>query len=497
MWTRSTLKSRIFLILTALVLITLGSGCVMMWYTYRMESILTTIISKDLPAFKAAGALETALVNQKGFVSYYFLDGDPDWLRQLGEYRQIFKQQLKEVLSTAETQNEKVAIGKIEKEYASYIRLKDQVIQYYKNGNREAGAEIHPQSRDAFFKILSLCHQYKNIHKEKIVAAGHESRARAKKSRAVTAAAMLVGFSLAIVLAFILMHQILGPVCKITMEAERDNIPFEKENEIKALSRSVRDLIKDMDDTYSELKKSRKHLLQAEKMALVGKLAAGMAHGIRNPFTSVKMRLFSLSRSLELSGSQKEDFEVIADEIRHIDTIVQNFLEFSRPPKLEMQQISPSAIVDAAIQLLAHRIKSYDVSIHVNRKEPLSEIEADPEQLKEVLVNFVVNSCEAMTNGGSIVIDEQEQRGPDASRQAIIRITDDGPGIPESIQDRILQPFFTTKEEGTGLGLSIAARIIEEHNGEIDLVSEEGRGTTFIVRLPVKEKSFEQDSNHR
>jgi signal transduction histidine kinase len=497
MWNRINLKNRIFLILSALVFITMGSSCVMMWYTYRMEGILTSIISKDLPAFKTAEALETALVNQKGFVSYYFLDGDPDWLRQLGEYRQIFRQHLKDAISSAETEPEKAAIDLIENEYAVYIHLKDQVIDYYKNGINEAGSALHPKSRDAFFKILSLCQQYKNIHKEKILMAGQESKSRAKKSRAIAVVAMLVGFSLAVLLAFILLNQILGPVRELTMEAERDTVPHPKENEIKALSRSVRDLIKDADETHSELKKSRKHLLQAEKLALVGKLAAGMAHSIRNPFTSVKMRLFSLNRSLELSGSQKEDFEVITDEIRHIDTIVQNFLEFSRPPKLQMQQMSPSTIVDAAIQLLEHRVKSYDVAIRVNRREPLTEIEADPEQLKEVFVNLVVNACESMTNGGSIVIDEEERKRPAAKPQAIIRITDDGPGVPESVQDKILQPFFTTKEEGTGLGLSIAARIIEEHNGEMDLISEEGKGTTFIITLPVKEKNVEQDFNHR
>ena len=140
-----------------------------------------------------------------------------------------------------------------------------------------------------------------------------------------------------------------------------------RENEIKALSRAVRGLIEDVDQTHCELEKSREHLLQAEKMALVGKLAAGMAHSIRNPFTSVKMRLFSLGRTLELTDTQKEDFDVISEEIRHIDTIVQNFLEFSRPPKLKMQPISPSAVVDLALQLLEHRLKSYDVNVKVIR----------------------------------------------------------------------------------------------------------------------------------
>jgi len=231
-------------------------------------------------------------------------------------------------------------------------------------------------------------------------------------------------------------------------------------------------------------------------MALVGKLAAGMAHSIRNPFTSVKMRLFSLNRSLKLSDSQKEDFDVISQEIRHIDTIVQNFLEFSRPPKLKIQPISPSLVVDQAVQLLKHRLKSYDVAVTIRRERSLPEIDADPEQLKEVLVNLVVNACEAMDQGGSIVIREQESMARSKDRLAVIRVSDNGPGIPESIRDKVLQPFFTTKEEGTGLGLSIAVRIISEHHGRLDIESNRDGGATFIICLPLKEPSDELDSDY-
>ncbi|WP_218188246.1 histidine kinase dimerization/phospho-acceptor domain-containing protein [Desulfosarcina cetonica] len=149
---------------------------------------------------------------------------------------------------------------------------------------------------------------------------------------------------LVILLAYLLMHQILNPVRALIMETCRNENIKLAGDDVKTLSMSVRGLIEDVDQTQVELEKSRENLLQAEKMAMVGKLAAGMAHSVRNPFTSVKMRLFSLSRSLKLSGMQKEDFDVISEEIDHIDTIVQNFLEFSRPPKLKMQPVSPSTV---------------------------------------------------------------------------------------------------------------------------------------------------------
>jgi signal transduction histidine kinase len=479
-----SLRIRIYTILTVLICITLTGGLILVWYTFRMERLVAAITEKDLASFETAAALETALVNQKGFVSYYFMDGDPEWLKQLGEFRQVFKERLDEALQHADGENERNALKMIELEYQRYIFKKDRVIELYEAGERDIGYEIHPEVRRHFATVLELCENYKKLHKDRIVRAKAASQLEATRLRIIAAVAMLISFLLAVLLALVLARQILGPVRQLALMAVRDPETEKSGDEVKALSLGVRGLIEDVDQTHHELEKSRESLLQAEKLALVGKLAAGMAHSIRNPFTSVKMRLFSLSRSLQLSDIQKEDFDVISSEIRHIDTIVQNFLEFSRPPKLKIQSISPSTVVDLAIQLLKHRLKSYNVTITVERKAPLSKINADPEQLKEVLVNLIVNACEAMEGGGAIVIQEEEAVDPSKGAKAVIRISDNGPGISETILDKVLQPFFTTKEEGTGLGLSIAARIIEEHRGRIDIKSKEGRGTTFIITLP-------------
>jgi signal transduction histidine kinase len=485
LWSRISLRVRIYLILIALVFITLAGGMVTVWYTYRMDHLLTAVMEKDLAAFQTAETLETALVNQKGFVSYYFIEGDPKWLQQLEEYRRIFKERLNHALYMAEGEREKEALFRIKSEYERYVEIKNRVISHYQTGEREAGAALHRQARDLFFTVLESCETYKNIHEGKILQARSENRTEAAYLRVIAATAACMGFLLAVLLAFILGRQILGPVRRLTAEAGREGDHLAGGDEVEALSHRVRGLIHDVDQTQSELEKSRESLLQAEKMAIVGKLAAGMAHSIRNPFTSVKMRLFSLSRSLKLTGTQKEDFDVISEEIRHIDTIVQNFLEFSRPPKLKIQPVSPSIVVDQVVQLLEHRLKSYDVDVQIERIQPLPEVKADPEQLKEVLVNIVVNACEAMNGGGSIVIREEVLHTPSYKDEAVIRIRDDGPGMSESIQAKVFQPFFTTKEEGTGLGLSIAARIIQDHNGKLDVASKPDQGTTFIIALPV------------
>jgi signal transduction histidine kinase len=379
------------------------------------------------------------------------------------------------------------AIEEIENQYREYIEAKDKIIAYYKVDEIKIGGELHQKTRQHFFKVLSLCESYKKLYLNQMLEAKEKSRRQARDIRVAASAGMFVSFLLSLLLAFVFVEQIFKPLRTLTKETEKQETEKVPEKDvIYALSRSVRGLIKDAGETHIELQKSRKHLMESEKMAILGKLAAGTAHSIRNPLTSVKMRLFSLNRSLSLTHDQQDDFKVISEEIRHIDTIVQNFLEFSRPPRLDMQPVSPSLVVDNTIKLLEHRLKSYGVEVTVERTMRLPEVEADAEQLKEVMANLMINACEAMKKFGAITIREEVDGDETENPLAVIRLSDNGPGISETMKLKIFDPFYTTKDEGTGLGLSIAMRIIEEHGGSLDLESEEGTGATFIIRLPVK-----------
>jgi signal transduction histidine kinase len=482
-----SLRNRIILILAALVLTTLGGGLISMWHTYRMGHLFTSVIDSAVMGLQAAEELETALVRQKGLTTYYFLDGNPDWLSQLKQLNESFHTWLKKARNSAHTDNERSILNEIESEYLRYVFARDQVIQLYQAGKREAGAQRHWEVRKQFFAIQALCDQYRAINKQEINDARVKSRAQTRMLKIMTLAALPSVLVLGILLAYILLNQILKPIKILSMESGGMEMDRPLPREMTALRQRVHNLMENVDQTQSELQQSREHLLQTEKLAMVGKLAAGVAHTIRNPLTSVNMRLFSLERSLKLSQTQQEDFEVIAEEVRHIDTIVQNFLEFARPPKLKIQSISPSEVVDMALQLLRHRLESYGVQVEVDRQHRLPMVEADPEQLKEVLINLLVNACEAMGEGGLIVIREEEGVAEPLGPVVVIRVKDNGPGIPKSVRDKVFQPFFSTKEEGTGLGLSIAYRIVEEHGGWLSLKSKEGEGATFTITLPCRE----------
>ncbi len=490
-----SLRQKIFALISSMGLITVVCGGAILWYTVHIDEAVSTIVHREVKAYRAAQEMQVALSNQKGFLTYYFVDNEAKWLKELGTYRQLFEDYFQQALHLAQTQKQNQILSTIESTYAQYIQFKDQVIQKYKHQTREQRiSNLHREQRDLFFDILEMCETYKQIQWSRIQETRQESQARAESLRIIVVFAVSCFVLLSGFLALILYRQILDPIRQLAHEAG-GSTPLDQRNEVQFLSSSLHRFLEDFDFAHNELTKSREHLEQAEKMALVGKLAAGVAHTIRNPFTSIKMRLFSLSRSLHLSENDKEDFDVISEEITRIDNIVQNFLEFARPPKLKMQACRIQDIIDSALQLLKYRLQSHNVQVHIQSPKDLPLVWADPKQLKEALINLIINAYESMANGGWIEI-SLKTKETTSGRQVVIWVQDNGEGISSTIQNQVLQPFFTTKDDGTGLGLSIVNRIVEEHGGDMQFVSRPGQGTTFEIALPAQEGTHEQHFDH-
>ncbi len=293
---------------------------------------------------------------------------------------------------------------------------------------------------------------------------------------------------------FVISREVLRPLEQIRLEAQQEETGTPGLGQVAATMRELRETVH---RTQAELVESNKNLRHVEKLALVGQLAAGVAHSVRNPLTSVKLRLFSLERCLTLNSTQREDFAVIADAIRHVDGIVSNFLEFSRRPHLKMERISPSTVVDASLRLLESRLAVFPLNLTLQRKNKLPEIQADPEQLREALLNILLNACEAMDYSGNLHIEESLASNSEGALFARIQVHDSGPGIPNEQLTDIFTPFFSTKEQGTGLGLPIAKSILEEHGGDIEVVSSPSAGTRFSLLLPLTSCPAAETQNHK
>lgn len=475
------------MLVAALIIISVGGGAVTLWYATNINSLVLNLVDKNVSAFNTAKELKTTLVSQRGFVTYYFLDGDTHWLDQMELHNRNFRTWLKKAEENDRTPGAKELLLQIDRAYDNYSRERENVISLYKSGKREEGQALHWKVRNNFLNIYNLCDEYKKMHEERIKLAEEASRFRAKRVKQVAVAGMTVAVTLSVLLVILLFSQVLNPIQRLAEKVEPE-AKGRITNEVRSLSKKMHGLMDDVDQTRTQLEKSRELLMHSEKMAVVGKLAAEVAHSIRNPMTSIKMRLFSLRRSVELNRNQVEDFDVISEEMRRLDNILSNFLEFSRPPKLKVQKVSVSETVSLALQLLEKRLEHYGVEVERHIK-PTPPVQADPGLLKEVLLNLIVNACDAMReNGGRIVITEEELIADSIGQAVVIRMRDNGPGIPESIRDKVMEPFFTTKEDGTGLGLSIASRIIAEHGGTLDLSGEESGGAGFVIALPVREE---------
>lgn len=484
----SSLSGKIIGIFVGMIGIVLVGEGGMLWYTYHMEHMISTMVEKEFLLYRTAQDMELALANQKGLLTYYLVDGDPKWLKSLGQQREIFNRYLEQARAMDLHGEQQEMIARIGEKFAEYAVAKDSAIENYQSTAKLGSiSNLHDKQREIFFSLLEQCRNFSQEQWRYINETQNTGSILAKKMRMVQVGAIAIFAILCMLFMFILYKYILRPIRGLAIKT--GGAPQESWlDEVDSLANSLKGMMREFDHTSDELARSRRHLLQAERMAVVGELAAGVAHTIRNPFTSIKMRMFSLTRSLQLNMVQNEDLQVISDEITRIDRIVQNFLEFARPPKLRLEECCLGDVIHSVLTLLEYRLKAYNVEVSYTYRPELAPVRLDADRIKEAMVNLLVNACEAMEGGGHISISESRGTDPELGEIATIVISDNGPGIPAAIIDKVITPFFTTKEEGSGLGLSIVSRIVREHHGKFSINAAPGRGAECILQLPVSRR---------
>ena len=252
----------------------------------------------------------------------------------------------------------------------------------------------------------------------------------------------------------------------------------------------------------NQLRQSRAIIQRHEKLASLGTLAAGLAHEIRNPLTAINVRIHSLKRNLTQGSSEHEDATVIDSEIRRLEGIVREFLQFARPAEPKFVTVSADSLLAKVQKLLAGQLEKNSILLTLE-SPPDVWIRVDPHQVEQALINLVQNAAESIEHSGKIRLcarADTARLGGRARPVVVLEVSDTGKGIPPEVQKRLFDPFFTTKEEGTGLGLSIAARIVEQQGGVLQFKTELNRGTTFGIVLPQAEHDPDepttQDSTH-
>jgi two-component system, NtrC family, sensor kinase len=254
------------------------------------------------------------------------------------------------------------------------------------------------------------------------------------------------------------------------------------------IQEGIRNLERKVDERTEELRNAQNQLIRSEKLIALGKLAATVAHEINNPLAGVFTYIKLMERRIEQGRHGPEDLEMYGEylatmrrEVERTAAIVRNLLDFTRPKDPVRQRVDLTRLVGESLALVGNKLSLANITI-VNRLPPLPEVMADPSQIKQVFINIMVNSCEAMEGGGKLRIWGSVKEAEDA---ITLNFYDTGVGITFEDLARVFDPFFTTKEKGTGLGLSVVHGIVKRHNGSVEVRSRPGKGTLIAITLPI------------
>ncbi len=313
----------------------------------------------------------------------------------------------------------------------------------------------------------------------------NKSLSQVANAKKLLYAFMLSQIFIATGLAYVFIRSVTKPagvLLDATRRLKSGNLDFR----IEGLKDEFGEVASSFNEMSSALKKHMHDTQRAEQMKMVGIMAAGLAHEIKNPLAGIKISMEVLTEDSSLPEEDRNVINGVIKEIKRIETLMKSLLEFARPPKPQFTRVNVSSILETTINLsLKHGASSSRTAngmrIVKDFDRSLPEIVADPVQLQQVFLNLLLNAAAAMPKGGTLTV-----RAAHNKEEGLIEISvsDTGSGIPEDIMDKIFQPFFTTQSKGTGLGLALSKQFVEQHGGTITAENNPSGGATFRILLP-------------
>jgi signal transduction histidine kinase len=255
--------------------------------------------------------------------------------------------------------------------------------------------------------------------------------------------------------------------------------------------RALRNTTDQLRQAHRELKENFESMKRAERLYALGQLSAGLAHEIRNPLASIEGAANVLQRGTQSEERRGEFLDIIQKESRRLNRLLTSFLDFAKPRQPDWRVVEVDNLFDSVKALARHVGGTRSLEVRKRIQPGLSTLECDPEQLKQVLLNLVMNAIQAMPQGGTVVLAAKQDE-----TQITIDVHDQGRGISDDDLDRIFDPFFTTKETGSGLGLSVAYQIVSQHGGMLTVARNSPEGVTMRISLPLKPSHAYDEESH-
>jgi signal transduction histidine kinase len=476
-----------FAAMSALLLV---GGLVTVVYTYRMQTATAQLLAQSVMNLKAAESVEVAVERLRDATAKDFLTNHAD--RQALEVcRSDFRKTLLQAEEASGAPPD--VLRELSKCFTEYEQCLIYGFTLAWSGRLEQARPLAERAGAISRDMYVRCEGIEDANEMRMYA----DLARIRGSNQVLrltmyvlgASGILLGYFLGLAISRSITKPIYELVLKLRGDCDRElveRVDVRRGREFEDLDEHVRHLIERANAARADLEKSRRLLERSERLAALGRISAGVAHEIRNPLTSIKMLVHAIRESRTLPETQSKDLAVVVDEIDRMDRFVESFLRFARPPGPKLVPVDPNRIVHETLDLLAPRLRQGNTLLVERYQSDLGTIAADPDQIRQVIMNLVLNALDAMPDGGTLTL--ETRRNPPANGDPTgavqLRVKDSGCGIPAEILENLFDPFLSGREEGMGLGLAISHQIVQQHGGWIDAVNDPGGGVTVTVSLP-------------
>jgi signal transduction histidine kinase len=469
-------------------LLLLGSCLAGAWYVSRLQTKLSDVLSKNVAGQKAAQDLQIGLRQLQYHSVRYLMGPNAKRQAQIDDDHRALAEALRATEATAHAPEQQRWVAEIKKQYETYLGDIASFVDRAKRGGTTSDliqfADTHPLTN-----VVAPLQELLKLNTEMMDQSLEDSRRVARQADWTMfliglvgpAGGLLAGFGIARGISRSI-YQLSVRVRDITQSLEQDvaSVSIEANGDLQTLDRQLQHVVGRVEEITERQQRHQHEMLRAEQLASVGRLAAGVAHEIRNPLTAIKMLVEVALRSENAKPLQPEDLRVIHCEIVRLEQTVQGLLDFARLPAPQRNECDLRRLVTDAADLVKARCRGQKVELAVQSPGLPVPADVDSAQMRTVLVNLCLNALDAMPRGGRLEINLE------SSPSAGVRlcVADTGTGIAPEIAERLFQPFITTKETGTGLGLSISRRIVEEHGGTLSAANRPAGGACFTIMLP-------------